>query len=1009
MISNDPTMAIKHRYAGKCRLATMVDKIIIAILLVAATTNANEVKDNHDNFNKSMKIVESVSGRYFNDVYQNGTFRTGNVLWDNILNQCTVTPSVSCLQKNVYSYIDEKLELNGDVEVGGGMCFNKNNVDINKYSKEANIIYITGSKGSEEEKQRYLDEENEIKDEFEPESPFEEISDALYEKSVKFLVTHDMKLKMPDYFFEGATLKVSPRALTKTGALLHVELLPKEDDTTGRLFLLHKIKKQIKRKLITAAIAIVLVVKLIALKLVFVLPLILGVTTAKKMFLKLLLFLFPALSHIFKLCSWYHQNYHTTKYHHHHHLITHHHKVPPVHHGAPGHAPYGSSLVVKQPGHASSPGFEHYPQDWELSGPGLGNEYLSSDIHRNAIANFKPHENDANDINAWGLGMPPGYSSNVGEYASANVPVPNIVSPNTGPKIPSGGAGRPVGPPNPYYNNRGKKATTKDPLSLEKEALIRAAALAARAPPSPFRDEILRVSAVKLKENNRVKTETDLVKQQQEIIAASDPETIAAEKFYGALLDRVDAVLAPLGANDAGCRERAVCSLYGDPFKHAPYSNLVSNELSKESRELLPAADSKMALRYYKYVQAARDGQEQKDCAIFYPQCHIDFDRQRKKVLLLYLQVVRGQPEMEKYHNPEKYLPQLSHFINGSEPPHTIAPTDKSPDYRIPEPPFFAYKEKFHYEEERPYRLQPFYKAYKQYYNKKDDKFYYGCYCCTVYKRLTPLATCAVITTRHILTTASSTELVLRENRKIKTLENILGAWYDMDQDNWNCSMYASVARIHYHPRFLRPNLVNTSHPLPMCTFDLAVYAATYRFVGQAGLSAKAIICPRGGAWWLYIDHGVPSFGQLMVIAGFQFIKAYRRRPLPWHKYIIRTRKVLDPCPKTEWGWFFCVQTPWAKYGIDSGAGLHRNLEGKSWMYDGLIGMHAMSMKLRSQTIVLDWLYSSYMGRQKYEWLDWRFYDSQWQAPIAKPWFYVPWVYPVGDQWRYNDEWFFNK
>lgn len=86
-------------------------------------------------------------------------------------------------------------------------------------------------------------------------------------------------------------------------------------------------EKYLKRKLITAAIAIILVVKLIALKLVFVLPLIMGVTTAKKMFLKFLLFLFPALSHIFKLCSWYHQNYHTTKFHHHHHLITHHHKV----------------------------------------------------------------------------------------------------------------------------------------------------------------------------------------------------------------------------------------------------------------------------------------------------------------------------------------------------------------------------------------------------------------------------------------------------------------------------------------------------------------------------------------------------------------------------------------------------------------------------------------------------------------------------------------------------------
>lgn len=52
---------------------------------------------------------------------------------------------------------------------------------------------------------------------------------------------------------------------------------------------------------------------------------------------------------------------------------------------------------------------------------------------------------------------------------------------------------------------------------------IRAASIASRAPPSAVRDEILRVSAVKLKETNRVKEETELVKQQQQILAAQDP------------------------------------------------------------------------------------------------------------------------------------------------------------------------------------------------------------------------------------------------------------------------------------------------------------------------------------------------------------------------------------------------------------------------------------------------------------------------------------------------------
>ncbi|XP_039760659.1 uncharacterized protein LOC120634248 [Pararge aegeria] len=616
------------------RIQSIIAKIFILILIsyVLVTECSNNGTEDITRLNseipEKLKILEAFTGRgFFSDVYQNGTFRTGNSLWDNLLNKCSLKPSVSCLQKNFYSYLDDSLDLNGDISVASGVNFKKNNVDMNKYSKEANVIYLTGSK-DKDKYERSFEEENEINDDEESETPFEEVTDALYKKGVKFLMTHDMKVTLPEMLFDGATLKVSPRALTKTGALVHIDLEPSDNHVGhGRIFF-HKIKKYIKKKLVMAALAIILVVKLIALKLIFVLPIILGVTTAKKMFLKILLFLFPALSHIFKLCSWYHQNYHTTKYHHHHHLITHHHKVPHSHHPHVYGPPPHGSVVVKQ--HADSPpaSFDHYPQDWELSGPGLGSEYLS-DIHRNAIATFKPNENDANDINSWGLGLPPGPSLNVGEYASGNTLVPHTVpgpNHNTGPKIlMTGNPGRPVGPPNPYYRN--KKVGVRDPVQLEKESLIRAASLAAKAPPSPVRDELLRVSAAKLSESNRVKAETELVRQQQEILAAQDPDSIAAEKFYGTLLERVDIILGSIGAKDIGCKERAVCSLYKDPFKHAPYSNLVSNELSKDSNELVPPADSTMALRYFRYVQAARDGQESKDCVLLYPNCNVDYNK----------------------------------------------------------------------------------------------------------------------------------------------------------------------------------------------------------------------------------------------------------------------------------------------------------------------------------------------------------------------------------------------
>lgn len=158
--------AVNKAIARRMGVANIFKIIMLFILVVIPKEiNADKSKDNNE-LEKRMKIIESVSGRFFNDIYQNGTFRTGNNLWDNILNQCSVTPSVGCLQKNVYSYMDEKLDFDGDVKVSGGLCFNKNNVDMKKYSKEANIIYLTGSK--DEASERYLDEENEVIDDEEP-------------------------------------------------------------------------------------------------------------------------------------------------------------------------------------------------------------------------------------------------------------------------------------------------------------------------------------------------------------------------------------------------------------------------------------------------------------------------------------------------------------------------------------------------------------------------------------------------------------------------------------------------------------------------------------------------------------------------------------------------------------------------------------------------------------------------------------------------------------------------
>lgn len=92
------------------------------------------------------------------------------------------------------------------------------------------------------------------------------------------------------------------------------------------------------------------------------------------------------------------------------------------------------------------------------------------------------------------------------------------------------------------------------------------------------------------------------------------------DPFYSPILNKLDQVFLQLGYQDESCRERLVCNMYKTPTKYSPHSNYVSAELSRDSSELQrPAQTNSAVIRFYKYVQAARDGQEQRDCANIYP------------------------------------------------------------------------------------------------------------------------------------------------------------------------------------------------------------------------------------------------------------------------------------------------------------------------------------------------------------------------------------------------------
>ncbi|CAH0597888.1 unnamed protein product [Chrysodeixis includens] len=103
------------------------------------------------------------------------------------------------------------------------------------------------------------------------------------------------------------------------------------------------------------------------------------------------------------------------------------------------------------------------------------------------------------------------------------------------------------------------------------------------------------------------------------------------DPFYSPLLSRLDGIFARLGLapsenaiddNIEACREQLICLMYASPAKFAPYSNLVSAQLSRELNELRrPVSDNPEILRFFKYMKAARRGQEASDCMYSYPTC----------------------------------------------------------------------------------------------------------------------------------------------------------------------------------------------------------------------------------------------------------------------------------------------------------------------------------------------------------------------------------------------------
>jgi hypothetical protein len=333
--------------------------------------------------------VDGVPEEYLN-------LSAGNSLWTSLVKNCR-EPTASCVQNNMYAYLRETLDYPSDLRVAPFMTFTKNHV-----------AYAAPEQSDDDEPDD------------EPRSAIEEMSRSLRGKGVKFLMTHDLELQLPEAVFHGTTLRLSPRSLEGDGALVKVELLPKPVNAEGRIF--KKIKNYISEKLIYALMAILLVIKLLAAKFMFFLPMMVGAVTAKKLLIKVLLFLFPALHHLFKLCSYVP---HGTKFHHHKHHISHVHHIghPHKHHHHSHHKPHDSLEIIHPHGEGppslgddvhwhGSPSL-HHSVDIEEPHKPLYNpheqelEYYSGGPHlsHHFINHREDSNQDENEVQSWGQGQ----------------------------------------------------------------------------------------------------------------------------------------------------------------------------------------------------------------------------------------------------------------------------------------------------------------------------------------------------------------------------------------------------------------------------------------------------------------------------------------------------------------------------------------------------------------------------------------------------------------------------
>lgn len=95
--------------------------------LTTTTTKTEPAISEFDSLKNEVNVLDDMPRNSSSVKKQTPTYSTGNELWDNLIRDCLKKPTFSCIQKNVFTFLDTTMAVK-DVNLTNKIQFTRNEV-----------------------------------------------------------------------------------------------------------------------------------------------------------------------------------------------------------------------------------------------------------------------------------------------------------------------------------------------------------------------------------------------------------------------------------------------------------------------------------------------------------------------------------------------------------------------------------------------------------------------------------------------------------------------------------------------------------------------------------------------------------------------------------------------------------------------------------------------------------------------------------------------------------------